>query len=245
MQVFSNREKLGILIITGNTTVQLPASTITVGAKQYTISSLVCDLSLSGAGGIDTGSIQNDTGYYIYAVLDSGSVKLIASLSSVKPSGFSQYKKIGGLFTDNSLQVETIGKLESGILKQSKILIAEQILQSNVSNGTMFTFNNLTIGKWYEANLQASYEATGADTEQANFVNGVTQVGTLRHEPSAVGQTRLSQHAIVKFQANDSTLTLSATGSGNIFLGNGNKEFGGTFVQLSELIDHQTTSKWD
>lgn len=101
MQVFLTREKLGRVTKTGNTTVQLSNSMLTLGAKQYSSGSIICDLSLSGAGGLDTGSVQGTTLYYIYVVLDT-TPKLIASLSNQKPTGFTVCKKVGALFTTPS-----------------------------------------------------------------------------------------------------------------------------------------------
>lgn len=51
MQVFANKESLGTLTKTGNTTVQLSPSVITIGARQYSTGNLVCNTAVSGAGG--------------------------------------------------------------------------------------------------------------------------------------------------------------------------------------------------
>lgn len=110
MQVFLNKERIGNLTKTGNTTVRLSPSVITLGAKQYSTGNLTCDITLSGAGGIDSGSVQASKAYYLYAVVDSGTVKLIASLSGTQPLGFSTNKKIGGLFTNGSSQVLTVSR---------------------------------------------------------------------------------------------------------------------------------------
>lgn len=111
MQVFSNRESIGALTKTGNTTVQLAASVITLGAKQYNTSTLSCDLSTSGAGGLDTGSLNLRSVYYIYAILDGSTVKLIASLNDAAPSGFTVFKRIGGLSTDYQSVIEQVSKV--------------------------------------------------------------------------------------------------------------------------------------
>lgn len=102
MQVFQQRENIADLTKTGNTTLQLLSSVITIGGLQYTTGVLICDLSTFGAGGIDTGSIQNSTIYYIYAVIDSGSPALVASINPTQPTGFAQYKKIDRVVVGNS-----------------------------------------------------------------------------------------------------------------------------------------------
>ena len=113
MQVFANKENIGTISKTGNTTVQLSPSVITLGAKQYNTGTLNCDLSTSGAEGLDTGSIVSWTAYYIYAILDGTEVKLIASLSNSQPLGFTLYKLVGGIFTNSSSQIEEVGALDS------------------------------------------------------------------------------------------------------------------------------------
>lgn len=238
MQVFINKEKIGTLSKTGNTTVQLSNSVLTIGAKQYSTGSLVLDISVD----VDTGSPQSIKGYYIYAVVDSGNVKLIASLSNTNPLGYNFYKLIGAFFTDISSQVDYIGKIENGSVKQTKTLIQEMILPSDASETTLFTFNNLTIGEWYEISLQMYVNNSNAETNQYTIENGAQLVGVLRLEPGAVGQTRENRHATKKFQATESVLTISITGTGNLARGGNNK--GETFCQLSQLNDHKTTSNW-
>lgn len=102
MQVFPQKEKIGTLTKSSNSIVQLGSSIITVGAKQYNTSILSLDTSVSGAGGIDNGSLSNNTFYYVYAVVNSGNVILIASSNKIIPTGFTKAKKVGGFFIDNS-----------------------------------------------------------------------------------------------------------------------------------------------
>jgi len=105
MQVFKNREKVGDLIQTGNTTVRLNPSVITIEALQHTTNNLFCDLSLSGLGGIDLVSIQNNKVYYIYAVVNLGSIYLIASTIITNPIGYESSKYVG------AVQVDSLGKI--------------------------------------------------------------------------------------------------------------------------------------
>lgn len=104
LQVFANKEKIGKITKTGNTTAQLASSVITVGTKQYTTGNLTLDTSIVGNGGIDV-SVQNYTFYYVYAIEDVGAIHLIASTSEQKPAGYSKYKKVGAFYTKESGQI--------------------------------------------------------------------------------------------------------------------------------------------
>ena len=107
MQVFIQKENKGNLTKTSATTVQLAPSTITIGAKQYTSANLVCDTGVTGVGGIDNGTLNNSALYYIYAVVDLGVSKLVASESASAPAGFSVYQKAGAFKTDGSGDVSS------------------------------------------------------------------------------------------------------------------------------------------
>jgi hypothetical protein len=70
-----------------------------------TLGSLTLDTAILGAGGLDTGSIAASTLYYVYTIVDSNIIKLIASISSTSPTGFTQYKKVGAFYTDTSSNI--------------------------------------------------------------------------------------------------------------------------------------------
>lgn len=104
MQVFPIRENLGTLSKIGNTIVQLSASTLTLGARQYSnTSNITADLTVSGIGGLDSGSAAASTLYYIYAVENLDALALILSTSANGPSGYNNFKELGKIFTDNSI----------------------------------------------------------------------------------------------------------------------------------------------
>lgn len=96
-QVFNNRENIGDLSKTAATTVQLLASILSIGPRQYKSGNLSCDLSSSGAGGLDTGSLAANTVYYLYTVIDTGSVALVASTSSSSPTGYVNSRIVGAI----------------------------------------------------------------------------------------------------------------------------------------------------
>jgi hypothetical protein len=70
-----------------------------------TLGSLTLNTAILGAGGLDTGSIAASTFYYVYTIVDSNSIKLIASISPTSPTGFTQYKKVGAFYTDTSSNI--------------------------------------------------------------------------------------------------------------------------------------------
>lgn len=121
-QIFNTETNIGDLTKASATSVQLAASTVPVGGKQYSFSNLVCDLTTNGAGGLDTGSLSISKPYFLYVVIDSGTPKLIASLDNNSPLGFSTNFKIGAFGTDSSSEVDFV--IKKGVLyKNSKKVI--------------------------------------------------------------------------------------------------------------------------
>lgn len=108
MQVFNSKENIGDLTKLSATSVRLAPSVVTVGGQQFSTGILDCDLTTNGAGGLDIGSEQSGKYYYVYAVLDSGSPALICSLSNIKPTGYTSYKKVGAFVNDFNGDVEQV-----------------------------------------------------------------------------------------------------------------------------------------
>ena len=98
------------LIKTSVTTLQLPlGSRINIGGQQYnTLTSLTLNTATVGAGGVDATIVAGSL-YYVYAVLSSNQVYLIASLNSSLPSGFTQARCVGGFTTNASGQIDVVG----------------------------------------------------------------------------------------------------------------------------------------
>jgi hypothetical protein len=97
------QEKIGTLTKTSDTTVQLTGnSIIKLGGQQRSLSSPSLDTSVSGIGGLDTGAIAASSFYYVYAVYNGSAVGIVASLSATSPSGFTRYKKVGAIVTNQS-----------------------------------------------------------------------------------------------------------------------------------------------
>jgi hypothetical protein len=89
-----------LISITSSTAIQISASVsspflATIGGQQYRRTTpLTLDISVSGAGGIDTGAVGANT-YFIFLTVNLGGLALVASLSSSAPTGFSASRLIG------------------------------------------------------------------------------------------------------------------------------------------------------
>lgn len=86
--------KIPKLVKLSNTQVQLPAG--------IAPTSLTVTTSVSGVGGLDTGTVAASTFYYVYLV---NGVSLIASISGTSPTGYTVYRKVGAFYTDGSSNV--------------------------------------------------------------------------------------------------------------------------------------------
>jgi len=88
--------------VTSNT-----AATITADYCPYNSASISCAIStaVSGAGGIDTGSVAASTWYYVYVIYNGSDIHAILSLSSsapALPSGYTYYCRVGSIVTNSS-----------------------------------------------------------------------------------------------------------------------------------------------
>ena len=99
-----------------NNQVDLTADFITVyNSSQQSLvvsvgSALVCDLAVSGIGGLDTGSEASDTWYYLYVVYNPATddTKLIFSLSTTSPtlpSGYSYFRRVTDNYNNSSSHI--------------------------------------------------------------------------------------------------------------------------------------------
>jgi len=83
------------------TTLKLPSgSIVNAGGQQFILEAdLICDVTVSGIGGLDTGAIASNSLYYVYGINNNGVLALVASLSALLPTGFSAYRKVGAFHT--------------------------------------------------------------------------------------------------------------------------------------------------
>ena len=92
------KESIGALSKISNTVVQLAYSVINIGGQQYKPTDIQCDLTTTGIGGLDTGSVEARTKYDLYYCKLVGNLGLVATKASA-PSGFTYYKRVGFLLT--------------------------------------------------------------------------------------------------------------------------------------------------
>ena len=83
---------------------------VTLGGQQYTTSALTLDMTTNGAGGLDIGAVAASSTYYVYTVLDSGSLALIVSLAtpSFGPAGYTSWTTLGSFSTDSASNIATV-----------------------------------------------------------------------------------------------------------------------------------------
>lgn len=97
-------ESIAKLTKTSGTTLSLAASRINVGALQYVTGALTLNTGTSGLGGM-VDALAASTLYYVYAVVSSGTVYLVASTNSSLPTGYTQCRQVGVFSTDGSSQI--------------------------------------------------------------------------------------------------------------------------------------------
>lgn len=162
----------------GGTTITVPASTdipslFVINGELFEIyENLTCDLSGSGVGGLDTGSIAANTPYYLYGVKSSDTVAIIASATdpgSGGPTGYdSAWTYIGACATDRFAANFTAFDAIDGFY-----LCDDEIEIRSVSAGgsrTATTFNTMpvTVRKAYcQLQADAGAGASIGDTVSA------------------------------------------------------------------------------
>jgi hypothetical protein len=124
-------ERWGGVTKTSSTTVSLALSDYSdivanLGGQQYFgTTALTCNLSTSGAGGLDTGVIAANSTYYLWLVYSSNQLKLVASLSETAPTGFTTYRMCGGCKTYiSSAQVEKVSSYITEFLSAASETVA-------------------------------------------------------------------------------------------------------------------------
>lgn len=110
MGQFFGQEKITKLFKFSNAIATLPAGAIIkIGGQSYSNSDTInCNTSTSGFGGIDTGSIAPSTLYYVYTVIESGVLGLVASISAVSPTGYTSHRKVGAFTTNGSSEISKV-----------------------------------------------------------------------------------------------------------------------------------------
>lgn len=101
MGTILRRDIINNLEFVSPTSLSLPGSNlISVGPLQKVFTNHDINFGLNGLGGLDAGSLQANTLYYLYAVVSGGLIGLVASLNSNGPTGFPIYREIGKVITN-------------------------------------------------------------------------------------------------------------------------------------------------
>jgi hypothetical protein len=82
----------------------LNGSYVVIGGQAYNIGQLDINIDTSGFGGLEL-TKQANTLYYVYAVLENGSPRLIGSVNPNGPIGFLSYRKVGALYLDHRSEI--------------------------------------------------------------------------------------------------------------------------------------------
>jgi hypothetical protein len=126
------KDNIPLLAIGSTTTVTL-ASTflgqptrITIGGRQYLISATLTFSSAAstGKGYLDTGAIAANTLYYVYAVVTSGAVGLVASTAApaTGPTGFTAWTNLGRFRTrSGGTEIAAVADWLNGVLRSPAI----------------------------------------------------------------------------------------------------------------------------
>lgn len=121
---------------------------VTVGGQQYAAASgLTLNLAATGFNGLASGSLVANTLYYIYAVVSSGVLGLIASTSgpAIGPTGFATWKEIGRFrtYTVTAAAAAIVNRAGPGTLTQSQLVSPNVAYAPNYSAGFGGVTSNL------------------------------------------------------------------------------------------------------
>ena len=224
------QDKLNNLQKDSATTLSLPGDNIlTIMSDQRLFQNKSVNFGINGLGGLDVGAIAADTIYYIYAVLTSGSLGLVASVNPLGPSGFLVYKELGKLKTDSTpeidelimkgnseftrIQTGSINQAQSALLSLSSFRFnlatatinkqgADLINLVDNANGTRFTSKQ-------DGNITMSYRGDASTTNHAprfyHSVRGQLMTATQAHSSSwthGTGQSEILKDEYVYLPMN-------------------------------------------
>jgi len=178
------------------------------GMRYRHTGTLTVDLTVSGRGGLDTGSEAVSTPYYIYLVPDVAGTGLSAVASAsdpdTGPTGFSVWKYIGAILNINTgdikpfVQVGNTVNLSGYAGGYSATTVSafgwtalnlSAFLPATAKTVELFMSIQTNSGVWgnYYAGGKSGYDdmvqsTEGDDTKTASFVSGITTPQTVYHQ---------------------------------------------------------------
>lgn len=231
---FFGQEIIKKLTRIGNASVQFQAGSKLRLGGLGAILKTVLNLStgVSGLGGIDIGSISAGKYYYVYAVISGSTVGLVASLSSIAPTGFLAYRKIGAFNTEQlSSNVEQV--MSFGEQPDSELYVHEGIGPASINNrfgrftgiqrikGLEIEYvPSLTLGDKFQCGKAGIYQATlgYADTLASGQEFGVTINSDAFGTTNMSGTTIPNPHLRFSEKKSRPQSNLSTNCSGTAFL---------------------------
>lgn len=242
-QVFGP-DSIGDLSIVNSTTVEVAASTVTLGGLQYDTTALQVLTAASGAGGLDTGSVAANTKYYVYFILNAGNPALIMSVSDSAPSGFSVHKRVGFFWTDFATAVDSINEASKKRYFQSKKLTARWSSAGQIPD---WTFNNVQPGK-YRVWFNGYVYTTSSDDYNWSLVN--TDGNYVNPDRPQAGGHGTSTSTIIENMITSGYYIFEVTTPGSVYAEGtaGSSSTGyvesGSIMFLEKLEDYEETNQW-
>jgi len=230
--------------IASNTTVTVYSGQIVVSdsggtARRFrsNAASITLDISTSGVGGLDTGSVAASTVYYVYVTADSSDTAYngIFSTSSSFPTGVTYARKIGYVKTNSSSQITTKGTyFAQGAIAQ--VVFTEHQGVVTYSGGTKIPYDN-TVPQSSEG-----YEVTELTTSIIPSKTNTTflvETCTNIYSPTSLGQ------GVIAALFKDSAASAIAVNSAQFGYGGGtsNNSPRSSIVYLSHKVTISSASE--
>ena len=121
------------------------------------------DITLSGAGGLDTGTVANDTWYYIWAIYSTSTGMADAMFSAsatspTMPSGYDYKRRVrGAVLTDGTADIITFDQIDNYFIFTSKIVELDTLTPAtSKTNLTVSIPDSLTVMGLYHILIRDS-----------------------------------------------------------------------------------------
>lgn len=146
---------------------------INVGGQQYVpTATLTMNSGLTGAGGLDTGSLSAIQLWYVYAIVNQTTLALalVASTSAggpLMPSGYgTAYKLVGAFYTNGSSQIGSMVQI-TGVI-DTAVMSYTPTLTASPTNPTNFGLS----GTWKRRGTKGCFTAVISSSTTHNTGNG-------------------------------------------------------------------------
>ena len=181
MQFFGNEVFTQLEIVSGTQLKYNAGSVLKLGGRGFNLS----EDKILNLSDIDTGAVEPETLYYVYAVVSGSEVQLRYSKNE-SPSGFTRFSLIGGFLTDDNSEIERVQsssrfkivKNLASIISQARYveLVGDdinwrqgEIFERSILDNVTLTFSNLPPAKTI---IVAVKNTTGA-LHNVNFPSSV------------------------------------------------------------------------